>query len=83
MKPDAKLAAAQDRFTHVKDERNAAHAAGEPITKQDEKRYQKAKKDLWKARQQWRKKTYPDKDKPKDATAKPGALGVTGTPTGG
>lgn len=80
MKPDAKLAAAQDRFTHVKEERVAKRAAGTPITKQDEKRYQKAKKDLWKERQKWRKKTYPDKFNGQDATATPDTLGVEGTP---
>ena len=84
MKPDAKLAAAQDRFTHVKEERVKARAAGQPLTAQDEKRYQKAKRDLWKERQKWRRKTYRDKDKTKKhAKAKPDALGVTGTATGG
>ena len=82
MKPDAKLAAAQDRFTHVKEEREARRAAGTPISKQDEKRYQKAKRDLWKARQKWRKDTYPDKETSKQhGKAKPDALGVTGTAT--
>lgn len=84
MKPDAKLAGAQDRFTRTKAERVAARASGTPISKQDENRYQKAKKDLWKERQKWRKKTYPDKDENKiSAKAKPEALAVSGTPSSG
>jgi len=74
-KDDAALAKAEDRFTHSKEQLDGTPNA--------EKRYQKAKRDLWKARQKWRRKTYPDKNYPENnAKAKPEALGVTGTPGG-